>query len=436
MMSNKRKERGHFFAGLRKQGGGLVLLMVLAWLCCCTSTALGAGFALMNQGTEAMAQGNAFVAEADNASAIFYNPAGLSQLKRPQFYQGSFLTYPDREFQGTGQFAETVSRVYPTVTAYFAYPINDRVALGLGFFSPFGLGSSWPAEWAGRYLITYSTLKTYNVNPVASVKLLDNLSLAAGVDVMWSAVRMKKKIPMPFGLPDGESNLGGDGNGVGYNLGVLYEPLGGLKLGVAYRSEIFVKHKGDLATTLPSPLASPSNIGGSANITYPPTVTMGINYSRLKPFTFELDATWTGWSTYDELRVTLDKPIFVNGVLTNSLVTPKNWHDTWAFRFGANYEVKEGMKVRAGYIYDLTPVPSGSFDPQLPDANRHVFSVGGDLKIKRFTLGVAYNYILIEGRSKSNTITTNGVGPPAAFQANGPYRSDVHILGLSWSFQF
>ncbi len=163
---------------------------------------------------------------------------------------------------------------------------------------------------------------------------------------------------------------------------------------------------------------------------------MGVNYSRLKPFTFELDATWTGWSTYDELRVILARPIFVNGVLTDTLVTPKNWHDAWAFRFGANYEVKEGMKVRAGYIYDLTPVPSGSFDPQLPDANRHVFSVGGDLKIKRFTLGVAYNYIIIEGRSKSNAIGTNGVPLPAAFQANGPYRSDVHILGLSWSFQF
>jgi long-chain fatty acid transport protein len=434
MMSNKRKERGHFFAGLRKQGEGLVLLMVLAWLCCCTSTALGAGFALMNQGTAGMAQGNAFVAEADDASAIFYNPAGLSQLKRPQFYQGSFFTYPDREFHGTDQFSQTVHRVYPTITAYFAYPVNDRVALGLGFFSPFGLGSSWPSDWVGRYLFTYSTLKTYNVNPVASVKLLDNLSLAAGLDVLWSAVRMKKKLPMPFNLPDGESNLGGDGNGVGYNLGVLYEPIGGLKLGVAYRSEIFVKHKGDLATTLPSPLVSPSNIGGSANITYPPTVTMGINYSRLKPFTFEFDATWTGWSTYDELKVTLDKPI--PGGSTNTLVTPKNWHDAWAFRFGANYEVKQGMKVRAGYIYDLTPVPSGSFEPQLPDANRHVFSVGGDLKIKRFTLGVAYNYVLIEGRSKSNTIATNGVGPPAAFQANGPYRSDVHILGLNWSFQF
>ena len=119
---------------------------------------------------------------------------------------------------------------------------------------------------------------------------------------------------------------------------------------------------------------------------------------------------------------------------TTTITTPKNWHDTWAFRFGANYEVNEWMKIRAGYIYDLTPVPDSSFDPQVPDANRHIFTVGQDLKIWRFTLGIAYNYILSESRTKNNTMVVNGV--PAPLQANGRYNSDVHSLGLSWSFQF
>jgi long-chain fatty acid transport protein len=161
---------------------------------------------------------------------------------------------------------------------------------------------------------------------------------------------------------------------------------------------------------------------------------MGIAYSRFKPFTFEFDTTWTGWSTYDQLKVNLDTPVPVNGVLTTTITTPKNWHDSWAFRFGANYEVNERMKIRAGYIYDLTPVPDSTFDPQVPDANRHIFTVGSDLKIQRFTLGFAYNYILSESRTKSNSIVVNGV--PAPLQANGRYNSDVHSLGLSWSFQF
>jgi long-chain fatty acid transport protein len=92
------------------------------------------------------------------------------------------------------------------------------------------------------------------------------------------------------------------------------------------------------------------------------------------------------------------------------------------------------MKIRAGYIYDLTPVPDDSLDPQVPDANRHVFTVGSDLKIKRFTLGIAYNFILFESRTKNNTINFNGV--PAILQANGRYNSNSHSLGLSWTFQF
>lgn len=414
--------------------GGLVLVMAVVWWWCLSSSALGAGFALVNQGTAAMAQGNAFVAEASDASAIYYNPAGISQLKRPQFYMGTFINYPDREFHGdAGEFSQTNHRFYRSLSAYFAAPVNDWLAVGIGFFTPFGLGTVWPPTWAGRYLTTYTDLRTYNLNPVICVKPLKNLALAVGLDVLWSSVRLKRKVPLPLGLPDGEVNLGGDGEGFGYNIGFLYEPLTGVKLGVSYRSEITVTYHGDLITTLPRPLVSTGN-SGKADLTFPPSVTFGINYARLQPLALEFDVTWTGWSSYDRLEVSLGSPTMVNNVRTTTIATPKNWRDAWAFRFGANYEVKPGMKLRTGYTYDLTPVPDATMDPMMPDANRHIFAVGGDLKIKRFTLGIAYNYILLENRTKTSAVTFNGVAPP--LQANGRYQSDVHSLGLSWSFQF
>ncbi len=415
---------------------GLVLIIILtvSVLGGMSAAAWGSGFALVQQGTAAMAQGNAFVAEADDASAIFYNPAGLNQLKRAQVYQGLFLNYPDREYNGALD-SETNHRLYRAMTTYIALPVHDRVALGIGFFSPFGMGTVWPPTWAGRYITTFSSMKTYTLNPVVSVKVLDNLSLAAGFDVMWSKVMLKRKAQVLGGrLPDAETNLSGDGNGVGYNCGMLYEPLTGVKLGVAYRSQIKVEHSGDFTTTMPSPLPVTPSTYGRASIVFPPSLTMGISYSRFKPLTVEFDTTWTGWSTYKKLKVNLDSPILSNGVMTSTLTTPKNWHDTWAFRFGANYEIKKGMKIRAGYIYDMSAVPDTSFDPQVPDANRHIFTVGGDLKIWKFTLGIAYNYILSVNRNKNNTIVTNGV--PAVIQANGPYSGNIQSLGLSWLFQF
>lgn len=412
-------------------------ITVMVWLCCCNSPALGAGFALLQQGTAAMGQGNAFVADASDASAIFYNPAGLNQLQRPQVYQGTFFNYPDREYDNGGPTSETNHRLYRNMSVYIAVPVHNRVAVGVGFFSPFGMGTVWHPEWPGRYLTTYTSMKTYTLNPVVSVKPLDNLSLAAGFDVMWSKVKLMRKSPLVIGgvqRPDAEVNLEGDGQGYGYNLGALYEPVAGVKLGVSYRSEIFIRHDGTLSTKLPLPLPSPMATAGTSDLTFPPSVTMGISYSRIRPFTFEFDATWTGWSSYDQFKVKTEYPVTVNGVLTNTVTVPKNWHDSWAFRFGANYEIMEGIKIRAGYIYDLTPVPDATFDPQVPDANRHIFTVGKEFKYKRLTLGLAYNYIYFEPRTKNNAIGFNGV--PVPLQANGRYRTDTHSLGMSWFFQF
>jgi long-chain fatty acid transport protein len=418
---------------------GLVFLVAVIFLLCAPPAARGAGFALVNQGTAAMAQGNAFVAEADDPSAIYYNPAGLNQMQRPVFYTSGVLYYPIREFHGGGLSSETGHQLSETMSAYFVFPVTPRLAVGIGYFSPFGLGSKWPSTWPGRYLSTYSSLKTYTLNPVASVKLLDNLSLAAGFDVMWSSVEINRNTPnvvRTHQFPDGEASLSGNGHGWGYNLGVLYEPVAGVKLGASYRSEITLKYFGSLDLSLPPPFSGlvPPQVHGSAPITFPPSLTWGIAYACLKPFTFEFDTTWTGWSSYDALQVKLDNQIPVNGVSTSVITTPKNWHDAFAFRFGVNYEIKEGIKLRAGYIYDLSPVPDDTFDPQVPDANRHIFTVGGDLTYKSFTLGIAYNYILQESRNKSNAILFNGV--PAPLQANGRYLTDIQALAMSLAYHF
>lgn len=419
-------------------GKSFLLFVSVLVLLSLQAPAWGAGFTLYQQGTAAMAQGNAFVAEADDPSAIFYNPAGINQLKRPEIYLAAFVNYPDREFRGPGgQFEQTKPLFYPAGAVYLTYPFNEHVAGGIGLFVPFGLGSDWPGDWEGRYITTFSRLKTYNLNPVLSLKFNDRFSVAAGFNVLWSSVELKRNVPLavgPFQLPDGKTRLHGNGTGFGFNCGALFKVMDGVKLGVSYRSQIEVHFRGDLDLRLPSLVPGPRSVPGTAKLVFPPFVTMGISVSRFPPVTFNFDVTWTGWSSFDELRVKLERPILVNGVLTDTLVQPKNWHDTWTFRFGLNYQLKKNLKIRAGYTYDLSPVPDSTFDPQIPNADQHIFTVGGTWQIKRFTLGIAYNYILAEARRKDNLITVNEVPLPA--QANGRYESDVHSLGLSCSYRF
>jgi long-chain fatty acid transport protein len=435
--------------GKPRWGGltGFLVAVLLAIICGLPSVSQGAGFALMQQGTAAMAQGNAFVAEANDPSAIFYNPAGLNQLKRPQVYSAIFLNYPDREYHGPGGFSETRPRLYHSGAVYLVYPANDHVALGLGYFSPFGLGSDWPSDWTGRYITTFSQLKTYTLNPVISVKLMDNLSVAGGVNFIYSDVKIRRKFPVrPRPLLDGKSDLEGSGTGVGANFGLLYEPLQGLKFGVAYRSHIEVDHDGRLVLSFPASLRTllPRSVRGTAKVVFPPSVTFGVSVSRLQPFTFNMDVTWTGWSSYDRLKIKLDQPILVNGRRATAIITEKNWQDAWALRFGVNCPLKsffkkpffENMKIRAGYIFDMTPVPNSTLEPQVPDSNRHIFAVGGETKIWRLTLGIAYNFILSENRTKDNLIAFNGVPLPQADQVNGRFQSFNHSLGLSAAYKF
>jgi long-chain fatty acid transport protein len=406
-------------------------LLMIGIALCTVSGAAAAGFAVLQQGTAAMAQGNAFVAEADDPSAIFYNPAGLTQLKRPEIYFNGVLSLTNRTFTSPGGAYTTAKHEIFHIPAFYAtYPVHERVVLGLGYFSPFGLGTTWPPEWAGRYLTTMSKLQTYNVNPVVAVKLLDNLSVAVGLDVLWSRVKIERKSLQTAGrllLTELKSDYDGAGQGWGYNLGLLYEPVEDVKLGVSYRSEISVSHSGNLK------IGNLSSVGGEAGLVLPPSVTWGVSYSRLKPWVFEFNVTWTGWSKYTNLQLNLTQPL-PGGIIT--LQQEKNWFDAWAFRFGGNYEIYPGLKIRAGYIYDMTPVPNSTFDPTIPDANRHIFTLGTDMEIKRFTLGMAYNFIVAENRSKANTLAINGTPLPAVFQANGKYKSDNHSLGFSLAYKF
>lgn len=431
-----RKKGAYLGGGMTFPLAAMVLALAWGW----PVGARAAGFALIQQGTAAMAQGNAFVAEADDPSAIFYNPAGLNQIKQPQVYLATFLNYPDREFKGSGGAdAETRPRLYHTGAFYLVYPVHDHVALGLGYFSPFGLGTDWPADWAGRYITTFSKLKTYTLNPVISLKLTDNLSVAGGVNFLYSDVQLRRKVPIiPRPLLDGKSDLEGSGTGIGANFGLLFKPLEGVKFGLAYRSHIEVDHDGRLVLSFPSFLRGiqPRSVEGTAKLVYPPSVTFGVSVNRFKPFTFNVDATWTGWSTYKNLEVKLKKPILINGRLASSIVTEKNWRDAWALRFGFGWQVKENMKIRGGYTFDMTPVPDSTLEPQVPDSNRHIFAAGSELKVWRLTLAFAYNFILNEPRKKDNLFATNGVPLPEAAQVNGTYRTNTHSLGLSTTFRF
>ena len=178
-----------------------VLVAGLGWLFAGAGPGYGSGFALYEAGARSSALAGAVVARADDLSAIFYNPAGLVQLPKIQIMCG-FTTFIPR--------VEIVTHLGPVATPnlmqssvsfaphFFAsYQVSERVWLGLGVNSPFGLGIQYNPNWPGSINIIKASIQTLNLNPTIAVKVTDYLSAGAGLDIMYFEFKSETGPPPP-----------------------------------------------------------------------------------------------------------------------------------------------------------------------------------------------------------------------------------------------
>lgn len=403
-----------------------------------SSKVYGSGFAIYTQGASSLGQSAATIAHTEDASAIFFNPALISKLDGTQIQIGTTLIFPNRKFTSdvTGKtFKEKTDFHYPS-TLYVTHKLNDKISLGLGIFNPFGLGTEWPDDWEGRYITTKADMKTYNINPVISFQLAPNLAIAGGICVLYLDTTLEKKLNFSgFGLSDGNQKLKGDGTGYGFNLGILFDLNKDISIGASYRSRIKVDIDGKLNHDLPDPLLSGwfPNTNGNVKLNLPAQAHIGFYYKGFDPLTFEVAVRWEGWSSYKELKLNLDQPVL--GFTT--MVTPKNWKDTYSFLFGAKYKITDSLSILAGYLYSGNPLPDDTFEPSVPDANTHLFTTGVSYKKKNFNFDIAYAYQKLQNRKKNNLIDDNPLdGLNTQTAANGTYKSALHMIGISLTYKF
>ncbi|KAF0220479.1 MAG: long-chain fatty acid transport [Geobacteraceae bacterium] len=412
------------------------ITVLVSIIICAASTASGSGFAVYTQGASALGQGNAATAHADDPTAIFYNPALINKLDGTQIALGTTLIISSRTFDSaqTGKTFETDNDIFYPSTLYITHKLNDKFSAGLGVFSPFGLGTDWGEDWEGRYITTKSELQTFNINPAVSYRVIPGISVAAGMDILLVDATLEKKIKLSP-LPDAGQKFQGDGTGIGYNLGVLFDLGKDISFGASYRSDIKVDIDGDATFTLPQGVppqvaALLQNSPGKTDITFPQQVHAGIHYKGFDPLTLEIGMRWEGWSSFDQLTISLD-----NG---QTSVTKRNWKDVFAYNIGARYRLNDTATMLAGYLYGESPVSDDTFDPSIPDANTHVFSVGTDLDYKKFKVALAYAYQMFESRTKNNTVgdPPPPVPPVTIDRANGTYDSSLHMVGVSLVYKF
>lgn len=444
----------------------LVLVIIAAALLAGGSAgdARASGFALIEQGVRGL--GNAFAggaAVAEDATTIFFNPAGLTRLEGNNVEVAIHAINPSTEFtdQGstltpllgdiplTGGSGGNAGDLAMVPNIYWARKMNEKLFLGLGVNVPFGLATEYDRDWVGRYHGVESAVATININPTLAYKFTDKFSLGLGFNAQKLDGTFSNAIDygtinalVGAGLPlnpqadDGFVTIEADDYGYGYNLGFLFEQSEETRYGLSYRSEIDYELEGDATFTSPNAytdiLAGLSGLvdgPASSEVTLPQHASASVFHQLSDEWAMMGDVTWTGWSCIEELRIK-----FASGA--DDAVTTLDWNDTWRLAMGFTYSPNEKWDYRFGGAYDESPVPNPVLRTvRVPGNDRFWLTLGTSYQINdAFALSGGYAHLFFSNAG----IDKGGVEPEEVTRGaiHGEYAASVDILSvqLSWSF--
>ena len=412
--------------------------------------AFGGGFYIYEQGAKAVGMGGAFTAQADDPSAIYFNPAGIIQLEGTQVMAGVTPILPSSTFRSdgnavmgtvSGQRTAAIDHTWMIPHFYITHRLNEKVAMGLGTYSNFGLGTQWPKTFEGRFTTgaEKTFLQTATVSPVLSLKVTDKLSVGFGptfqyldVDIRNLAFIAAPAAPLLPGrnlAQTVEARLAGKDWSYGYTLGMRYQLTPSLTAGASYLSQ--VQHDLKSGTQRLYSLATGSLFRiqeATASLTTPATASVGLAY-KFRSLTLEGDAQWTEWSSYRKLRVN-----FENGTFAES---PKNWHNTWTFRLGGQYSLNKYIDLRAGVVWDEGPIAHRNIDPLVPSGDRWIYCGGLGINLGKLGFDLAYSYLDDRNRRWGNPSGDVKVGTATITRVTGNFEgTHAQIFSLSARYRF
>ena len=443
------------------------------------SNVQAAGFQLFEQSVSGLGTSFASTAAAEDASTVWWNPAGMSYLPGGNFTLGGHILKPVAKFEnqgsrtllpppsglpmsgGNGGDAGGIA-LLPNL--YYTHGLTDRLSLGIGVNSPFGLTTEYDDGWVGRYHGLKSALMIVNINPSVAWKINDRFSLGGGINLQYAKAELTSAIdfsticiaafapgglaaigancgPGGFTTPgnaakDGKATIKGDNWGYGFNLGAMWQIVPSTRLGISYRSSIEQELEGDATYEVPAGLpaavaASPrfANTGVKAGVDLPESVSLGLHSQIDESWALMADLTWTKWSRFEELRVK-----FNNNASDN--VTTEKWDDSFRVAIGGSYKPASAWTLRAGVAYDQSPVPDEHRTPRIPDQDRTWLSFGANWKItQNASLDFGYAHIFV--KSASLNLSAADAENNARGTLKGEYSNpSVDIISIQYNHRF
>lgn len=416
--------------------------------------AFGSGFAIYEHGARAMGQAGAFVARASDPSAVWFNPAGMTQLPGTQFYAGGTAIIHSSTFysEADGLTIESDDEVGLPPNFYITQQLSDNIWIGVGFNAPFGLSKTWPLPTSTdplAYHTQYANLQLLFFSGALAVKVSDCFSIGAGVSYVSASVEWEKYSnidALVWLLSAGAISDVDDlyfkadvtGDAVSFFGGIQWKISPAVTFGATYHSGTDIDYTGDITMQEPTTPSAAINAylasffpdspdqSGTANLPFADNIMGGFAFKLSESLDMEIDLYYTLWSKYEALTLDFD----VNTLTVADQVIEKNWEDTMCVRLGGEYHASQDLDIRFGMMYDQSPVPDETLDPMLPDADRFGVCAGIGYHKNGFTVDFAYMLLFLSERTPENNTVLSALG----LSEQNYEAVQAHLIGLNIGF--
>ena len=412
-----------------------------------SSQAMAAGFALNEQSISGM--GTSFAgrsSSADDATTLFGNPAGMSRLKREEVSFGMAAIHAKTDIKNTSAASPQIPALggarlpvdgsndgdmvpFTAVPmGYYVKPIDDKWALGVGVYVPFGLITDYESGFQGRYHGDYSEVRVITVQPTVSYRFNDKLSVGFGPTINRIDGELQSATISPIGGNDGRVKVKGDDTAVGFNAGILYEFTPHTRMGLTYHSKVEYTLEGD--TELKegfNQLGIAGKYDASLDLTTPESIDLSVTHELNDQWTLYAGAMLTRWSRFE--AIIIENEGLPSGPL-NPIVEDQEWHDTWSYALGAAYKLNREWTLRTGLAFDQSPTNNVDRPPRIPSGDRTAVSLGlGWHPTDDITVDLAYSYLWEEDTKVRREHQSKGI-------YNATYENSAHGFGAALSYRF
>ena len=371
-----------------------------------------------------------------DASALFYNPGGVSFVDSTfSFSAGATFLMSRATYSSVDENYQANIKHELNLPFYFyaAFKPMKDLSVGIAVNTPYGLNMSWPDNWQGRYMIQNVKFKAITIQPTVSYKFKDIIGIGAGLIIAYGDVNLNKAIPInDVNGADGSVNIKGSTVKYGFNAGIMAHPVKGLSIGVDYRSKIDMAVKdGDAKFTVPQVLTPnfPDN-KVDMMLPLPANLDFGVSYEFSDKLMIGLALNYVFWNVYDSLIFDFKTP--TSSVQAHS-ASPKMYENRLITRIGAQYRINHLITVRAGGYYDPSPVSSDYLDPMLPSSNEIGLTCGVSIyPCKGLSIDAAFEYLMGSERTGTSSPNQN----PGDHNFSGKYNSAIYMPGIGLTYSF